>query len=485
MVEIPWTQQQGNPLQYAQSAIALRQAALQNQAAQQEFAARQALGPILQGAVDPNTGELDFNKAFVGMSQDPRTAWKAQDFLNQAVARQATQAETAVKALDAANKRTGAIASAAGALLPLGDNVTRKDVIKAATDLRNQGWLDSDQFVGVIQGIPAERGPALNAWLKQLNVRGMTAKDAMETVLGKYETIASGDGTSIVRLKPGEAPELAGRVQNRPTLESQNELVEQVRPDGSTVKVPRSQVAPMAGLGPQGSSPYEQSVQATEGTTAPLSLAPGGEAVEQGSELSGGGSSPAAVSKLSPYKEKLLEGAAKYKDTLAEQVDAGNQQLQALNEMERVLPLMRTGGGTEARMEAARVAQTFGSEFLGPERAKQLSDSIAGGDLGAMQEFRSLAFNFAVAQMRAALGTGQQYSNQEMQNFVDNKVNLENDPRAVERLLKYYNEVIQVKQKEQQALSLWEDKGKDPTKFRAWWSKALRDSGYIKPVGAK
>jgi hypothetical protein len=106
-----------NPLQDANQMMDLQTKGLQNQAALQEFKARQAIGPILQSAIDPQTGTLDANKAFVGMASHPDAAWKAQDFLKSATEMNLTNANIAKTHLETAMERQGQIAQSASSLL--------------------------------------------------------------------------------------------------------------------------------------------------------------------------------------------------------------------------------------------------------------------------------------------------------------------------------------------------------------------------------
>lgn len=515
-----YTVPQTNAFDYAQRAVALRQSVLANQAAQQKFVAQQAYGKIINDNIDQQTGQLDFNKAFLQMSQNPQTAFMAPDFLDKGVARQQTQADTALKQLELQQKRYATIGSGASGLLTLGDNLTRDDVIKLATDYRTDGVLDSDGFINFVKSIPAEKGPQLQNFVRQYAVRGQSAADAMKNVLGEYQWVDQGGQKVLMRLIPGQQPQTVAQSGMTPTPAELNKLVDFVDPvTGQKRQAPAWQVQQMtSGVGgpvqgarpaqnmfqPQqgqppaatpygvgggsqydrdvaGNSPITQGAVPPAGAVAP-STAPGGDAQAQGGGAFGGAPSPAGIQVgLSPFEEERSKNAAKYSENLNAQVDGGNAALKQLATMEDLTKKIQTGGGANVRSQLAELVRA-GVGTMWPKAAADLADKINAGDTGALQEFRSLAFNFMLSQMKTQLPAGDRWSNNDMQSFADNKINLENDPRAIESMMKYYSQMVQMKYMEQQEFEYWTEQGKSPARFQAYWAKKLRDGGVIKPM---
>ena len=79
---------------YAQNALN------QNAMFQQQFRARAAMGPLAQASVDPETGQMDYNKFATLISTHPETAFMAPEVINQLVQRQLTQAQVVKTNLD-------------------------------------------------------------------------------------------------------------------------------------------------------------------------------------------------------------------------------------------------------------------------------------------------------------------------------------------------------------------------------------------------
>lgn len=471
---------------YAHKYLAVQRELLANESAKQKFAAQQAYGKIVQSAIDPQTGELNYNKAFQSLSSNPQTSFMAPDFLNQAVARQATQAETALKELEGTQKRYATFGSGASALLSMGDNLTRADVAKQAVDYRNDNLMSTDELVDFIKSIPADKGPVLQNFVKQIAVRGQSSADAMKNVLGEYESVRVGDGTQFVRKIPGQPLQNAGFVGDRPSLEQQNALVDMQNNAGDVVPVNRSAVssAPMNMGGRM--EGFAQPQPQTQPTPSAARGARRAEEAGMADAFSPDSSTPRPLVKsLGDFGKKRLAASAEYSKELNNSVETGNAQLRILNELDALSQKIQTGGGAEARADAAKLAQAFGNFAIGERSGNDWADYINSGDTSAVQEFKNLAFQFAVEQMKSSLAGDKQHAAQELQNFVDNKININNDPRAIKKMLKYYSDNVKIKQREQQFFEKWLDQGKDPAKFQAYWAKNLRDAGWIKPIEEK
>lgn len=464
-----------NPLAIAQGAIALKQAMLQNKMLQQQEIAKRALGPILQNSIDPTTGQLDYNKAFISMSANPATAWMAPEFLEKAIARQNTQADTALKGLEIAQKRATLLGSSAAALNAKGLNVTRKDVLGVMADLRGQGvFPDAESYLKAVEGIPAEGGQVLADWVKQKMIQGQTAADAMKYVSGELNTYQAGGQTITQRnfADPTRAPRVEQVVAHTPSADSWNQIVEGTTAAGVPYKVPRAMMSPMfsasgeriGGGSPSGTGGAASAPAATPGVAGAQAPGPSQD-VPAGAVRSG----------QSPFEQERSKAAGEYSKQLNDTVDAANVQLATLHEIQNAMAegKVQGGAGAETAMWVAQLAQRAGLP-------SNIVDKISNGDLGAMETAKNLLFKVAVGQMRAELGSGQQYSNMELQNFVDSKASLSNDPRAFEKMLGYYEKVIGLKQREQQQFEKWVERGNDPAKFRGAWTKFLLDQNWIK-----
>lgn len=116
--------QPSNPLGTVNTFAELQNRLNQNRLFQATFQARGALGELAQQAVDPQTGQIDYDKYGSLISQDPRTAFMAPEMLNQMAQRQVQQQQLAGLRLDQTSKvldmTHGLFASAAASQNPKG-----------------------------------------------------------------------------------------------------------------------------------------------------------------------------------------------------------------------------------------------------------------------------------------------------------------------------------------------------------------------------
>jgi hypothetical protein len=188
---------------------------LMNQQAmfQQQFAARQAIGPILQQSIDPQTGEVDYDKAFKMAAANPQTAFMAGDLLNQGIQRQQTQANITKINLENAKSHLDNIGGIATGLLsqatqtqgPDGQPVFNLDpskVQEAVTNGVKNGLIPADMAQQITSNLSSDP-TALYQKVKQFALQSNAHSDQLNSILGKIEHIDTGGGTRIVSEAPG------------------------------------------------------------------------------------------------------------------------------------------------------------------------------------------------------------------------------------------------------------------------------------------
>ena len=342
---------------YAQNALN------QNKLFQQTFAARQAMGPLAQASIDPQTGQMDYNKFATLISTHPETAFMAPDIINGMVARQLTQAQIVNQQIDAAVKRQGAIGSAAAGLISqYGDSVQPKHLVGAVSDLVGEGILETPQAVSYLSQFGGQSGPALKAHLAQIAAGSLRSADMGSQVLGTFrpDAITNADGSK----SPGFSSALFGQVKPA-TLA------------GGTY----GQGAPAPAAAPNATA------SAAPGTPSAAGAAPA---------ASLGGSAPGSqiVSSLSPFQTSRLDAASKYGQDVAGRAQQANGLVAQMNIVQRYLRDVNTGAFEEDRAELANALRTFGV-------APEVYNKVAGGSLEDAQ-----------AAMKTFMGTGIQQAGQ-------------------------------------------------------------------------
>lgn len=350
---------QVQPLQ-ALSQFAFAQNALnQNKLFQQTFAARQAMGPLAQASIDPQTGQMDYNKFATLISTHPETAFMAPDIINGLVQRQLTQAQLVNQNLDIAVKRQQAIGSAASGLVAqYGDSVTPQQHVGAVADLVAEGIMPTDKAVSYLSQFGGQTGPALKAHLAQIAAGSLRSADVGSQVLGTFrpDAITNADGSK----SPGFSSALFGQVKPA-TLAGGT--YGQAQPG-----------APGAGAVP--SAPPAQG-----GTGAPPAPSLGGNA--PGSQI---------VSSLSPFQTQRLQDAAAYGKDVGQRQQQANGMVAQLNIVQQYLKGLNTGAFGSSRADIANAMRTLG---IAPE----IYNAVAGGDLDAVGAARKMFLGSGIQQV--------------------------------------------------------------------------------------
>lgn len=364
--------------------VGIQNAMNQNLLFQQTYRARQAMGVLAQQAVDPETGQMDYNKYGTLISQHPETAWMAPEVLNELAQKQLIQTETMNQQLDIAAKRQAAIGAAANSVATQkGDNVKLSDLAGPMSDLVSQGFFSPKDAVAQLSGWASEglKGPQLRQRLLQISAAAQRGSELINGVNGTYQEVLG--------------------------------------PDGSKRGV---FVSPQMG-------------QATPATMAPT---------PQGAAAGGGAPGAAAppqgvTTQMSPFQASEQQDVADYEKGLNNRVRDANQLLALFSQTQDALKDFKPGAGMTAYATLAQMAQAAG---LPQDTVDALVGASKNG-LGSVQEARKLFFGAGaqVASQMIKAGDGRLTQAEWAKTLAEGAPNIDMDPRGVRQIMRAMQEL--------------------------------------------
>jgi hypothetical protein len=336
----------------------------QNRLFQQQFAARQAIGPIYQQSINPQTGELDTNKLLSLAAQDPRVAFMAGDLAQQALARQQAQLGIATGQQALAQKRFGAANQVLGSLLANVDDKgnlqsTPKDAIGAISNLYRTGQLPPDQAMTWINQVEksASDPAAFREFLTQAQLQSMSPETRGQAVFGTPQTFDTGSqllpgtispvsgvhifGNLSKQLSPEAAApyQLGATPYQRAGLALQGADVVPIPTQTGTIYATKASLAGMAPGGPMGSAGAPQN---------PLTGAPAGSQSMTGPTTPKGALSAVPYGAAEAGKE-VGQGSGEALNTMTNDVAGAPTRLFQLQQALSALKQTGTGYGTAGR----------------------------------------------------------------------------------------------------------------------------------------
>lgn len=470
-------QGQQNPLQTFGQFVGIQNAMAENQLRQnqnaqfqQMFTARNAMGELSQHAVDPTTGQMDYDKFAKLISIDPRTAWMAPEMLNQLAQRQGVQLDNVKKDLEIAKTRFTNLSDGITPLIELGNNVTQADVMNSLSRAWGQGLIDKDTALRTIANLPKDGAP-LADFVRRQSLWAQGHKDAAESVLGKLQTTNTGGQTQFQFMSPygpGGQPTVrpVGTLQNTPTPGEANALVDTVLPKdipelglkaGSKISIPRPAAAPLT-------TPLTSSFQPAPGVNLQSPISGGQSGAETAQVIPQGAqdqildranagvpksSVPSgAVTALSPGEVATQNDQAKqnvdFSTQLAKNAQSAPENIRPLQQQLALLKQFRAGGwGPEIRNGIAQLVQSIPG--LDDKTRQTWADAIVGSPTDhpnapaakAIQEFQKYATVTAMKTLVAAGGNDFRPAVFEFSKFFDNLPTAASDPRASESMLNF------------------------------------------------
>ena len=497
-----------------------------------QMRARQAMGPILQGAIGPD-GNIDYNKASVAMAGNPDTAWMAPDFINQAIQRQYTQAETVKSNLANATTHYQAMGSAAASLLTKGNSVTSKDVWGPIADLIGSGVLDMPTAMKFMQHVhDVGDGAPLATLLQQTAATAQGAAKQIDTVNSGIVHNQTGGGITTTQNVPsagintqlGSTPMTPSPSQLGAPLPYLENGKQMTGPQGQIISQPSGQpgqYTPAGGAGPTDQNPITGPANgggsggggnapangnpimgAANGPQTPSQPGPntpGGTNASQAPAPVGGTRNNAGGVQTGYAPQQAAVQAAEgtnwttYRQGLNQTVETGRQTAQYLDESAKAATQFQLGPGTETRAKLAEAIQSMAGTLPGLDKATadKWSALVLRGDpkdpavLGAAQEFEKLALGNALNWLRQSVGGQGRLTNLMEQKFTEAYPHLSTTPEGFMKINNMFKRIANITYAEQQAASRYEDLWKqNPDKFplanfQSTWEKELVDRGIV------
>lgn len=503
---------QPNLLGMASQFATTQNALNQNQLFQQTFAARKALGGIMQQSIGPD-GNIDYNKASVLLSTNPDAAFMAPDIINGWVQRENLQADTVLKNLQAAKEKTSSLGDIAAALVeqgqagqsykdaqgnPVSNAVDQKDIIGAtslAAALHKFTPQDQMSFLTKV-GINPQTGkydPKLGfQHLQQFALQQQGATKTLDDTYGALSTKFTGGTQLGVQNKVGGTYQpLSG------TNQPQGVIPETAGPGvpgvntvtGAKTQTLQGQPLPAA-AGTSPAAPQRPQVALPGQGSGPETTMAGNPAAPAGINVGSGATPvPTTTTQLGPVQQKRLEAMPAYIKEANDQATKSLQMNQILDEMDKARSTFKTGGGMGGFVELAKGLQAAGVKT-------PVVDSVAGGNLGSAQEYGKLQAQLAAAVLKNALMPGAgRILQSEYETFNKANANWDTDPRAIDKMFQFMRKQNQINITRSTALnsiSQAANAGKplpkgmsDLSDFEPWFNGKLVQSGMISGGTAK
>jgi hypothetical protein len=469
---------------------------LQNKLAQQQINTNNAVSDATKAATDPQTGQVDENRLMTILKSDPRAQANLPEITNSLQQYQKGQLQIADAHLTyMSNRIAGLLATPPGQLGP-------KQVLEEMVRLHSEGFLSDNEFAQEASNMPQDEN-GIRQFLTQHMNRNLETKQKLDAILGVPTSTDTGPSVVTANVSPehppmvssvltkGVSPEVATAPQQigvtpslAPVMGTRGQYSEAA---GAPLPTPTLTTAanPVTGLGISAQTP------SATGTPA----APGGPAI------AGGGPAPAATNLAGPatgtaptrapgivmgpgaaraaYLPAAGTEAADYKKDLDTRTQAGSELVMRMQESLQALSQYSPGAAAPIRQHVAQIAQMWGAP-------QKIVDEIAGGNLGAMQEFNKFAVQQATEALKQTLGANR-IALMEFNTFQKANPNLESDPRAIQKMYAFTNKLYQRDKAEQDYFQQYAtNPANDITQFPNAWQNEMIRRGIISPaeVGA-
>lgn len=416
-----------SPLDMMSKAAGIQNALNQNQLFQQTNRARISLGHIMQQSVDPQSGQIDYDKAAVSLSQHPDTALIAPDIIGKWAQQKNLQLDNVHKQLENAKARDDHLFDIASAVALKGaqgqsyydskgigqpDAIDQKDLFRAIGQLDPNHRIPDDVKLKWAAGIGRPAG-----------------QDGQPNYGGPYDPKkAYQDVFQFALAKKGAAENVNSVQQRLPSVGASGQPISQ--PAGSV---------------------------------------PGALGVGQGGPAGAGGGSPipgpsgALPTGLNPLAHEVL---TKYAPALADRATQAGLLHQNLAEMRSLLSEFTPGAATPA---AAKIGALMASLGAPESMVKRISQ----GDLGAIQAFDKLSVQGGTQLMSQVFPHGAGRAALEWNRFQQAFPNLATSKSGAERMFDYMDRIGTLTQHEKEFFDKWRGAGKPVDEFQGWWSKQI------------
>lgn len=414
-----------NMLQQAGQGLGLIQGLNQVRRENETFGAQQTIGRAMQQAMDPATGQVNYQRFQELIAGNPMASFMAPQALSQA--RQLESATTQVQAGQAqlGMLRLNNVRQSVMGLLA-NPQVSRDDVIREITNLlrlpSEQRPFDEATAAAQLATLPSD--PAgVRRWLLQRMASTDQGLQQIQQFLPRPSMINTGPaaiGVDMNPVSPSYGQQSGPAVTMGSTPQDMNELVDAIGPRGERIRVPRWAISPMVngagqqvpGTGPgqppaspsifgtgrypqQGQPPGQPAAGATQGASPAMS---GGAAAGPAMPP---GSFPVTQPPGVPEAQTLQAGRA---------AEAGTALLQAADEIPQIQSALQNMDNLVRQFSSGQTADW--QRVMGSLVNQALPTALQGlvfdapNSVAAQEEFNKMAMQLAQSQFRMLGGTG-------------------------------------------------------------------------------
>jgi hypothetical protein len=469
-------QGQQNPLAMISQFAGAQNALNQNALFQQTFRARQAMGPLMQQATDPQSGQVDWDKAATLVATHPDTSFLAPEFLNNIAQKKLLDAETTNQKLEATGKRMDMMAGIYSAAAKDPNVNSMADMGSYMSQAMSIGAIDPSKYKETIAFLADPKyanlkGPDFrNQVLLPHAIAMQRGSSALTALTSNYDpnAIINADGsTSGAWMNPARATATpaalsgtAGAMSAGPTAGA---AAVNAAPSGPAPSVP-------------GGDPFAPGPSAPNaGPSNPLIP---GQPAPGPNTLTPNASAPAAprLGAAGPMQQQIYKDTGEYK----QDIDARESQAQALllqmQQAQRLMKNFTPNGAASIRAELGRLASGMGL-------SKDLQDQLANGSIDDTQAAQKLFFGIG-SQMASQLikaGGGRMTQTEWNKTLETGSPNIDMTPGAISKIMTAMREMAHVTDMErdhfygrmqQQRLGVY-----DMGNVRNDWAKTL--NGYL------
>jgi hypothetical protein len=412
-------QQQQNPLAMVGQFAGIQNQLNQNQLFQQTYRARQAMGPLMQQATDPQSGQVDWDKAATLVATHPETSFMAPEFLNNIAQKKLLDAETTNAKLEATGKRMDMMAGIWGA-------AAKDPGVKDMSDMTP--YFSQAMSIGAIE--PSKYKETI-AFMSDPKYAGLKDADFRNQVLLPHAIAMQRGSSALSALTSNYDPNAI------------------VNADGSTsgawMNPARATATPAALSGTAGAmsaGPTAGAAAANAGPPAPdagNALSPAQPAPSQNALAPDSAPAAPRLGAAGPMQQAIYKDTADYK----QDIDARESQAQALLlQMKQAQGLLKNfdpNGAASIREKLGRIASGMGV-------SQDIQDALANGSIDSVQAAQKLFFGIG-SQMASQLikaGGGRVTQTEWNKTLETGSPNIDMTPGAISKIMAAMREMANV-----------------------------------------
>jgi hypothetical protein len=482
-----------DPTHQAAQVMGIRSRANEVAMQEQVLRARPVLGQIMQSAIDPQTGQVNYAKAAAGVASHPETAWMAADFMKQMADLKLTNAAAVKGEMENQITQLGVVAKVTGALRNNPDfyNPAKSDglITKALDDMATAypGVIPKEMAQQVATQLLGEKNLAHRAEvIKNYGMAALSSSEFVNRQYGQLFPTQNGAGTSFNVV--GTEPNSPARTQGFQPMGLPPNRSERQTEEGATESVVEPGVSggamqPGPGVGPAGGMPGGQAAPGSSGAGGGEAAAP--PSAQQGAQMGGVapvGGGPKALGAIHAGAAKQV---AQMQMNFQDRTQAITKSLQNLNEFEQAAEAAKAKPGSESWKKIGDVLQAMGVP-------QENVDKIVGGDQAARQVAMNASMQFVLTQLNDNLKGSP--TGQEFVSISGTKHNINWTPTAIKAVVNFYKEQFAVETMQKNLLQKYAKQGMSPLEIqskmnammeRYWKIMPQRQREVLKEAGIK